>query len=507
MMQDPNANFFDVRRAFEEEFPANNYPKGSGWKKFRRWEAYYEGRISTSGKLPNRENFLREVRAYAAKALAKNVTGGDWTEVGPINKPANGTGQPNGNGRLNCIAFHPTDENTFYVGSPSGAMWETNDAGNSWTKRSDGTVRLGVSSIVIHPTQPDIMYIGTGDRDGGQAPGYGVWRSLDGGVTMQPHNNGMGNRTVNEIIMHPANPDVMIAATSNSSTYRTTDGGANWVRTNVGENLKDLAMHPTNPDILYGAGDRMFKSTNNGISWSEISSASGFTASGHNRTALAVTPANPDVVYALASGRNGFVGLYKSSDTGTSWIRRSNSPNLNGYDIDGDDSRSQSWYDQVLAVDPNNENNLFFGAINTWKSENGGQSWTISSHWVGTGLVPSVHADHHAMAFNPLNGKLYDGNDGGLHVSDDLGETWTEKSDGLAIAQVYKIGTAQTQRDLVINGYQDNGTSIYYPNTGWILRRYPSLDQRWRVFQDHRGRRDGRNHGIRGFFCPVYPRS
>lgn len=148
--------------------------------------------------------------------------------VGPTALPYNGTTQLNGNGRLNCIAFHPVDPNIIFVGAPSGGVWKTTDNGVTWRELSSGLIRLGVSSIVIHPTNPDIIYIGTGDRDAGDAPGYGVWRSTDGGQSWTARNTGMGNVTVNEVMMDPTNSNRLIAAASNGRIYRTTDGGANW---------------------------------------------------------------------------------------------------------------------------------------------------------------------------------------------------------------------------------------------------------------------------------------
>ena len=467
LMNAPNPNLFEVQKAFEEAYPDGDYPRGSGWKKFERWKTYYLDRVDTDGNIRPAEEVVNEVRRYFNAIGGRTYLPGtgNWQEVGPIQKPANGTGQPNGNGRINCVAFHPTDANTIYAGSPSGGFWESNNDGLSWTKRVDGLVRLGVSSIVVHPANPDIIYIGTGDRDAGDAPGYGVYRSLDGGNTWNPHNNGMGNVTVNEIIMDPTDSDIMIASTVNR-VYRTTDGGNNWTPTLLTHDCEDIAMHPGDHNILYAAGSNAYRSIDNGATWVQITAATGFNPNGHNRIALAVSAAAPNTAYALASGGNGLVGMYRSTDSGLTWTLQSNSPNVSGYDASGNDSASQSFYDHVMVADPTDADVVYFGGVNIWKTADGGATWQLAAHWVGSGGAAAVHADHHALEFNPLNNRLYSGNDGGVYKTDN-GTSWTEISNGLAIAQVYKLGVSQTEQDLVINGYQDNGTSVYAEDTGW----------------------------------------
>jgi photosystem II stability/assembly factor-like uncharacterized protein len=459
MMHEKNANFFTIQALFEDAFEGVEDKKGTGWKQFKRWEYYYQNRVDASGNFPAEGHVLTEMQNYYANHQMKSyLTGsGNWTALGPIYKPNNGTGQPNGNGRLNCIAFHPTDPNTIYVGAPSGGFWKSTDNGASWTEYVTGLVRLGVSSIVVHPSNPNIIYIGTGDRDAGDAPGYGVWRSTDGGLTWAAHNTGMGNRTVYEIIMDPTDPNIMIAAT-NSRIYRTTNGGTSWSQVFSGHSCKDIAIHPTNNNILYASGTNFYRSTNNGASWSQVTSG---VPTGASRMALAVSANQPNYVYILAGSGSGLVALSRSTDSGLNFVQRSNSPNILGYPSDGSDTRSQAWYDLVLAADPTDADVIYSGGVNIWKSIDGGQNWTISAHWVGTG-ADDVHADHHALDFSPHNNHLYNGNDGGLYITTDGGVIWNEFSSGLGIAQIYKIGTAQSVENTVINGYQDNGTAIYY---------------------------------------------
>lgn len=464
-LHDPSANFYDIQAAAEayfENIPLNQR-KGTGWKQYKRWEYYTEQRIDINGNRRQPGTVLREKQRFYNQGIPRSYSSdqGNWQQLGPIVQPYNGAGQPNGNGRLNGIAFHPTDADIIYVGAPSGGVWKTENGGQNWRLLDNGLTRLGISSIVIHPTDPNIIYIGTGDRDGADAPGLGVWWSTNGGETWAPRENGMGPRTVYEILMHPNNPDELLAST-NDRIYRSIDGGASWFPEFNGHNCKDLERHPTNPDILYASGTRLFRSTDGGQSWSNVSN--GLPSAG-NRWALATTPAASDYVYVLAGGNDGLVGIYRSTDAGLSFQTQTTGPNILGYAVDGSDTRSQSWYDLVLKADPYNPDVLYAGGINIWKSTNGGVNWTCVAHWVGSGNAAAVHADQHAFEFNPLNNRWYFGHDGGLHYSDDGGINYTEITSGLAIAQVYRLGVSKTGPPVLINGYQDNGTAVFRNGT------------------------------------------
>lgn len=458
MMQDPEANFYDTQAAAEQYFETHPTGKGSGWKVYKRWEYYMEQHIGADGKqnaIVNVEDEMEKYYQLHPESLEKrNSTNGTWRELGPITMPTNGTGQPNGLGRINCIAYHPTDANTVYVGAPNGGFWRTADYGVTWEERSVGMSYLGVSAIVSDPGNPNLIYIGTGDRDGGDAPGRGVWYSTDGGLTWASRNNGMGNRTVNDLIMHPTNSSIMVAFTANR-IYRTTNGGANWTQTFTGHNCKDADIHPTDPNIMYAAGSRVYRSTDNGQSWSQVTSGI-LTAS---RYAIATSPDEPNYVYLLGGNGSGLVGVLRSTDSGQNFTTRATTPNVFGYGTTGG-TGSQAWYDNVLIADPNDADIIYTGGVNIWKSIDGGSNFTLSAHWTGSGGADDVHADHHAFAWSPHTGHLWNGNDGGVYITSDGGVVWNEFSSGLGIAQIYKIGQSQTDGSLVINGYQDNGTAF-----------------------------------------------
>lgn len=462
LMQDPDARFAQTMAEFEAYWENRPITKGSGYKPFQRWAYYMETRLAPDGTQSGPLNTLAEFQAYASRRGRDQLTDGDWQSVGPVTLPANGTSQPNGLGRINAIAFHPTDANTLYVGSPSGGLWFSMDYGNNWAELNNDLIRLGVSAVLVHPTNPSLMYIGTGDRDGGDAPGYGVWRSLDGGNSWAARNTGMGNVTVGELWMDPANTNLLVAATSDGM-YRSTNGGSSWTQALSGHNIKDMAARPGDSDTLYASGSNLYRSLNNGQTWTQLTAG---VPAGVSRIGLAVSADNPDYVYLLAGTGAGLDGVYRSTNGGNTFTLQASSPNLFGYDTFGG-TGSQAWYDLVLIADPNDADHLYSGAINVWESFDGGVNWSIVTHWVGSGGIPAIHADDHALEYSPHTGDLMLGHDGGISYTTNGGASWIDISNGLDIAQVYKLGQSQNSRNLTINGYQDNGTA-YYRNGAWI---------------------------------------
>ena len=460
MMQDQNANFYDVQNAFNTYWEGKTPGKSTGWKVFKRWEYSMQYKIDEKGNRLSNNYFYKSVKNFKSQKGVNSTA--EWTNIGPISLPINtGTGQPNGMGRVNAIAFHPTNANIIFAGAPQGGLWKSEDAGLNWEVLTDDQPTLGVSSIIINHNNPNIILIGSGDRDAGDSDGMGVIKSTDGGANWNLSNNGIENLTVGRMIQDPNNSQTIIIAT-NGGIYKSTDLGDNWSLSQSG-NFKDILFKEDDSQVVFAiSGNNFFKSTNNGDDFTEYSTG---LPSG-SRGAIATSPDNPNVVYVLLSQNSVFGSLNKSTNAGENWTTMSTSPNIFDYSCDGSGNSGQGWYDMDVAVDPTNADFVFVGGVNTWISTNSGANWTIKSHWYGGCGVPAVHADMHVFEINPLNNRLYNGNDGGLYYTDNNANNWTQISSGLAISQIYKMGSSATVKDLVINGYQDNGTATFTP-TGW----------------------------------------
>ncbi len=462
MMQDPGVNVFETVKAFNKYWEHRPDRKGNGYNPFKRWEWYMQFKIRPDGSRLPADYDLKTYQNYKKAHLrSADEFAGDWENIGPISLPAS----PNlfwGNGRINAIAFHPADADIFYIGAPAGGLWKTEDGGESWTPLTDGQPTLGVSSIVVSWDDPDVIYVGSGDRDAGDAAGLGVFKSTDGGQTWTQMNNGMYNVTVGRMVQHPDSSDLIYAAT-NSGIFKTTDGGQNWSM-KKSSGFKEILFKPGDPMVMYAAsGGRFFRSEDSGETWQQITSGLPSNAA---RAVIGVSPDDPETVYFFATSNSSFYGLYRSTDGGTSFTLRSSSPNIMGWACSGG-SGGQAWYDLDMAVDPQNASTIYGGGINCWKSTNGGSTWTMSSNQVGDCGAYPVHADLHVLEYNPVNNRLYVGNDGGIWWTGNGGSSWNRIIDGLAIGQQYKLGQSKIISNHVTTGYQDNGISIFHTDT-WI---------------------------------------
>ncbi|MCF8348450.1 MAG: PKD domain-containing protein [Bacteroidales bacterium] len=477
-------NFFEMQKQFNDYWNPKNVVNGYyeengvqkkayGWKQFKRWEWYWQNRVNpTTGAFPDKRAsdfyFKRD-----NSSTNRNATG-NWTAMGPTST----SGGYSGLGRLNCIGFRTGDNNTYYVGSPSGGLWKTIDGGINWNVLTDDNAVLGVSDVVViagvSPSS-DILYIGTGDRDGGSmwSLGGGQWhdnnsvgvlKSTDGGATWSTTGlsfTSSQKETVNRLLLDTDDNNTIYAATSDGF-YRTTDAGVNWSNLYSTE-FVDIEFKPGNDQIIYGSSrwGEIFVSTNGGVSWTI---AMDNYSSGGRRIDLAVSPAQPTWVYAVeVNTSGGLFGVYKSTNSGVSYSLLYNTLNLLGNDCNGANSGGQGSYDLAIAADPNDANKLFVGGVNTWSSSDGGVSWTSSNMWTSSSTYnscgsPVAHADKHFFAYQLGSSTMFECNDGGLYKTSDHGSTWVHLGSGLEISQLYRLGVAQTTNSDVIAGLQDCGT-------------------------------------------------
>jgi photosystem II stability/assembly factor-like uncharacterized protein len=451
--------------------------KVPNWKAFKRYEYYLEQRTSpATGELPTttpQAEFSKYINT-AHTMLKKSGYSENWVNLG-TNASAGGYA---GLGRINCVAFHPTDVNTVWVGSPSGGIWKTTDGGASWSILNDDQLVLGVSDIIIPSDYAvsNTLYIATGDRDGGSIwslgggqgadnVSAGLLKSTDGGVTW----NATGltyvpsaKKIIYRVLINPTNSQMLIAATTDG-IYKSTDGGNTWAQKNANK-FFDLKFKPGDPSVVYAStgtygSTYVFKSTNGGESWSNAA-----TIASGRRGELAVSANDPSVVYmVVANSSGGLLGVYKSTDSGSSFVQVADTTkHMFGYNCDGSGPiTGQGTYDICIAASPTDVNTVYIGGINTWKSTDGGATWNPATNWTSNSCnTPVVHADKHALAFQS-GSVLFEGNDGGIYKTTDGALSWVDLTNGLVISQIYRIGVSKTDPNYILAGLQDNGSKKY----------------------------------------------
>lgn len=371
-----------------------------------------------------------------------------WTWVGPGNI----------GGRIRAIVIHPTNPQIMWIGSVSGGIWKTTNAGASWVPQNDFMANLSVGSMAIDPTNANVIYAGTGEGyfNGDSIRGAGVFKTTDGGTTWTQlsSTNNSNWHYVNRLAISPTNSQIILAAT-NSGIWRTTDGGSSWSN-RLSSSATDIDFDPTDGNKAiasgnFGTGVRF--STDAGASWS---ASTGVPTNG--RIEVAYSRSNTSFVYASADNNDGEV--YFSSDGGHSFVLRNGGSNFfNG------GSGSQGWYDNTLWVDPTNSNIVIVGGIFLWRSTNGGSSFT---------QVGSLHADQHAIVQSPqfngtTNKVVFFGNDGGIYQTSDVyasSPALTVLNNNLGITQFYG-GAGNSSSGRIIGGTQDNSTLRYSGSQTW----------------------------------------
>ncbi|MFM8489902.1 MAG: WD40/YVTN/BNR-like repeat-containing protein, partial [Bacteroidota bacterium] len=373
------ANFFDIQRSFNQYWEGKTPEKGKGFKAFKRWEHYWEYRVNPDGSFPSPQTLLAGLEEYNQLQHASSSKGNSmaaWTAMGPT---TTGGGYA-GLGRINAVAFHPTNTSIIWVGSPSGGLWKTTDGGATWSTGYDNFSVLGVSSILITPSNPNIMYVATGDGDAGDTRSIGVYKSTDGGATWAA--TGLTFTLANyvlirKLLMDPNDEAHILAATS-SGLYRTTNSGTSWTKV-VNANFYDVeAQSGATANNFYACtGSGLYRSTNNGLNWTLVQ-----TISGSGRIAIGYSPADTTAVVALCSKNSdsGFLGFYRSTNSGASYTLQSNTPNLLGWSATGSDTGGQGWYDLTIACSYKQPNHVIIGGVNVWRSTDGGTTWEISAH-------------------------------------------------------------------------------------------------------------------------------
>ena len=369
-------------------------------------------------------------------------------------------------GRSAAVTGVPGQPNLYYFGATGGGIWKTTDGGREWENISDGYFGGSMGAISVSKSDPNVIYVGGGEKTvrGNVSSGYGMWKSVDAGKTWKS----LGlekSRHIPRIAIHPTNHDIVYAGvmgnlykpTQERGVYKSTDGGKTWRKTlfsNEHAGVVDLQIDPTNPRILYastwrinrtpyslnsgGEGSALWKSTDSGETWTEISKQKGFPTDTLGIIGVSVSPVNNQRVWAIVENKDKG-GLYKSDDGGATWSYVNSDRNL----------RQRAWYYTRVYADTKDVDKLYVLNVRYHKSTDGGK--TFSSHG-------APHGDHHDLWIAPDNpDRMVIGDDGGAQVTYDGGETWSTYHNQ-PTAQFYRVTTDNHFPYRIYVAQQDNST-------------------------------------------------
>jgi len=425
--------------------------KGSGYKPFKRWEAQWENYVDINGFLPSTKDLWnvweqkKSQTQYRTASQNSMADQSNWYSLGPtdfINRSTNYLNL----GRVNCINIDPNNLDVMYVGAPAGGIWKSTDAGVTYVPLTDDLPQIGVSGIAIDQNNSDIIYIATGDDDAGDSYSVGVWKSINGGLSWTPtglNPSNSPNRT-SEIYINPNNSNMLWVATS-SGVYKTINAGNNWTLSQSG-NFRDLKVNPTNPNIIYAStSSQFYRSLDSGNTFTQISSGLPVDS---GRLFMDVTQANSNYVYIVSATTSyGYQGIYRSTDSGLTFTQMDNTTDI----FDG---VSQAWYDLAISASNTNQNEIYVGVLNIWKSSNGGNSFSQVNNWTSRN-ASYTHADIHFI--RDFDNGLFVGSDGGVFKSTDSGASFEDLTVGLSITQFYRISVSKQDSGKIAGGAQDNG--------------------------------------------------
>jgi photosystem II stability/assembly factor-like uncharacterized protein len=402
--------------------------------------------------------YIFAVALLATSALAQNGPSVDllkplkFREIGPANM----------GGRVDDFAVVESNTNIVYAGLASGGVWKSTNGGISWNPMFDDQSVSSIGDVTVSQSQPDIVWVGTGEGNNRQSAswGNGVYKSTDGGKTW----TNMGLRDTHHIpriVIHPSNPNIVYVAAQGHlwgpneerGLFKTIDGGKTWskilyIDPNTGVN--DIVMDPMNPDTLYassyqrqrtafgfnggGPGSAVYRTTDGGAHWDKLEN--GLPKGDKGRIALDVFRRDPNVVYALVEAEES--GVYRSDDKGLSWHKMSS-------------TNPRPMYFSQIRVDPNNDQRIWVAGVNMEYSEDGGKTFSENR-------VTRIHVDFHAIWIDPSNSdNMIVGCDGGIHFSHDAGRNWDSREQ-IAIGQFYEISYDMTRPYKVCGGLQDNSS-------------------------------------------------
>ncbi len=375
-----------------------------------------------------------------------------WREVGPFR-----------GGRVAAVTGVASQPLTYYFGGTGGGVWKTTDGGGNWKNVSDGFFGGSIGAVEVSEWDPNVVYVGGGEVTvrGNVSPGNGLWKSTDAGKTWT--SLGFSDaQHIPRIRIHPKNPDLVYMAVlghafgpnDTRGVYRSKDGGKTWERilfVSRDAGAVDLTLDPVNPRIVYastwrfrrtpwgfdsgGSGSALWKSTDGGDSWNELSRKPGMPKGTLGIIGITVSPSNPQNLYAIVEAEDG--GVFRSRDGGETWQKVSEERDL----------RQRAWYYSRIFADPKDEDTVYVPNVGFHKSKDGGHSWSS---------IRTPHGDNHDLWIAPGDPlRMIESNDGGANVTTDGGASWSTE-DNQPTAQFYRVSTDTAFPYRLLGAQQDN---------------------------------------------------
>ena len=417
------------------------------------------------------DSFAQKKNKKNSQSTQYEIPNLNWRSIGPYR-----------GGRASSVTGVSNSENTYYFGATGGGVWKTTDSGQNWKNISDGFFGGSIGAISASQSDPNILYVGTGEKTvrGNVSPGYGgFWKSDDAGETWKKMNLDIDQVQVGRIAIHPKNPDIVYIAiigdlfknSKKRGVYKSSDGGQTWKHvlfSNERSGAVDISIDKNNPRIIFastwnirrtpyslesgGEGSGLWKSTDGGETWNNISGNDGLPSGLWGISGVSVSPVNSKKIFALIENKDG--GLFRSDDGGNSWKKVNEDRNL----------RQRAWYYTRVYADTQNENRVYVMNVSFWRSEDDGKSFD---------RYRTPHGDHHDLWIDPENNnRLIVADDGGAQVSNDDASNWSTYMNQ-PTAQYYRVATDNSFPYNILVAQQDNSTQRvpHRVNSGGISER------------------------------------